>query len=122
MHGVPIDLTPEEVVESLGSRDGLTFQEREVRYLFGIKGRATGQCGMVFAIAPHLFPLLMRMGKVSIGWTMAQIRKFTPVVRCYKCLEHGHFQRACLQSLRRVTPDGQVFGARGLVRALQAFP
>ncbi|KAK9731772.1 Zinc knuckle [Popillia japonica] len=39
--------------------------------------------------------ILMKKGRIKIGWVGCRIRERVEVVRCFKCLEFGHRRKDC---------------------------
>ncbi|KAK9687557.1 hypothetical protein QE152_g36182 [Popillia japonica] len=39
--------------------------------------------------------LLIKDGKIKIGWINCRVRERVVVMRCYKCLEFGHLTKEC---------------------------
>lgn len=95
IHDLPGDQTPIDVVTSLGTQNGITTHADDAKFVFSIRGREEGRRSMVMRVAPYVYQALMKRGKISVGWEIFRVKKFTPVARCYKCQGHGHLQGTC---------------------------
>jgi len=38
---------------------------------------------------------LLKTGKLKVGWVICRVRRRTPLVRCFRCLDYGHHARDC---------------------------
>lgn len=95
IHGLSNDLTPESALQKITAQNNTQIAPDEAKFLFKLKGRESNKMSMVFKVAPYLYQALTDRGRVNINWEVAKIKKFTPVIRCYRCQEHGHFAKTC---------------------------
>lgn len=91
--GIDGDVDSSEIEEAIKkSIEGAN--EGDIK-IVSIRPNQYGNQNATVAVKATIARELIRRGKIKIGWTMCLVRPRVNVVRCFRCLEFGHYKREC---------------------------
>lgn len=95
IHVLDIDaaLTKEEVERTI--RDSLDSRGAQTIRVTSMRPSRDGNQIATVRTSRATGSILMKKGRIKIGWVGCRIRERVEVVRCFKCLEFGHRRKDC---------------------------
>lgn len=93
VHNIPKEITTEEVEQAINTLG--KEKEKDTKYIFKTKNWNEDTYNAVISLSPATYQALINLGRVAVNWHSLPVRKFTPVLRCYRCQAHGHFADQC---------------------------
>ena len=100
VHGVPVELTKEEIVECIKEQN-LPEDSTEVikmTYLYPAKEKKARSC--IVEVSPETRTRLLARRRINVRWSVCRVEDYVSVTQCFRCAGFGHIASACKSNAR----------------------
>ncbi|XP_023225009.1 uncharacterized protein PF11_0207-like [Centruroides sculpturatus] len=99
---VPKDIEKEELVHKMYEQNmclsenlSETFVEKQIKIKYSIPQKDSTLQTWIMEVSPMIREILINEEKLYIGWVRCTVYDHITVIRCFKCLNFGHFAKEC---------------------------
>lgn len=100
IHGIPVEYTSEEIMESLLQLNLPTFNRDDVKIVSLYPARQKKHRSCIVEIKPECRKVLEKNNSVYIKWLSCSFADHISVLQCFKCLQFGHKASECRNPAR----------------------